>query len=688
MSSHDAADSTLWATEAESQFGLYTFIVPKRPRSHVLEAESRLAFEALLNGWGWGFEPVTLDYGLDGRVEVFTSERASGLLFFVQLKATDTANLNQALAYAADVDHLQYWLTLDIPVLLVRYVATTRQLFVRWVTAFEEPRHLRQGQKSLTLHFSSDDELTPETGRERLLRSLYSFRQLTAPTLQFKLAIRVDIDADVPYRPELLAHLKIAMDSSVDFYAVRSDFLIRVRISANAILIEIPDIYQRTVPFPALPTLDVVPHLPYDALSLIGLALADFGHVREGGRIVLHLIHQARLPLSPSGFHWLTTVVSQARLWDESVAAARRCLDASDLDATQHVLACLLPLLHTASPDEKAHLIQELRNVVDSARRMDQRGVAAAMSFSLANILRSAGELGGALGALQDAAELDHTYPDRYNWQLELGRVSFLSGHFSAAAVAYQEAYRLLQDVPSLMEQAHHALLLAADALLLDGRYEQAGAAWTQLLTDHPYSSEEFYLKEWLADFLVRQGFTSQHRQVEASWEAVRTALALAADHADVPRLLEQGLQSDALNPEAWHLLAVVMSGQRNDAVPEFLLAAAVIDPDQLEGTVDALLMLVGGDLTPQQQFLATCVMAVGYIHHRENLRSALEERFAAAMPGLDFDLLHGMLDVVAHAHAEQSWPMQMLASPTGVTTAPWTRPPLTLDPGLANKRE
>ena len=69
----------------------------QRPRSHVLETESRQAFEAAMPS-RWVYRKH--DYGLhfDGAVEVFTPDgNETGLMFFEQLKATDTADLKRAL---------------------------------------------------------------------------------------------------------------------------------------------------------------------------------------------------------------------------------------------------------------------------------------------------------------------------------------------------------------------------------------------------------------------------------------------------------------------------------------------------------------------------------------------------------------------------------------------------------------
>jgi hypothetical protein len=61
--------------------------MPERSRSHDLEGESRIAFEAAIRP-RWKFYPRSQpEYGIDGDLEEFDTERrTTGLHSFVQLK--------------------------------------------------------------------------------------------------------------------------------------------------------------------------------------------------------------------------------------------------------------------------------------------------------------------------------------------------------------------------------------------------------------------------------------------------------------------------------------------------------------------------------------------------------------------------------------------------------------------------
>jgi len=106
--------------------------MPKRPRSHQLESESRRQFASLLpSRWIW--REANPDYGIDGQVEVFDqTNNATALMFLVQLKATETPNLNDALSVQFKIDTITYYRKLDLPVMIALFYAPTREFFWKW----------------------------------------------------------------------------------------------------------------------------------------------------------------------------------------------------------------------------------------------------------------------------------------------------------------------------------------------------------------------------------------------------------------------------------------------------------------------------------------------------------------------------------------------------------------------------
>jgi uncharacterized heparinase superfamily protein len=77
--------------------------VPKRHRTHQLEAESVLAIQNAIPST-WVYRIPEYDYGIDGEIEIFDDKGlATGKKFLVQLKATDEQNIKKALKFRGQV---------------------------------------------------------------------------------------------------------------------------------------------------------------------------------------------------------------------------------------------------------------------------------------------------------------------------------------------------------------------------------------------------------------------------------------------------------------------------------------------------------------------------------------------------------------------------------------------------------
>ena len=95
------------------------------------------------------------DYGVDGVVEIFSpSGRATGLLFFVQLKSTGDVFSELPFRVNLPLHTYSYYKTLIMPVLLVLFHASTKCLYAKWIP--DIPKHARN-RKSVSILFRSTD---------------------------------------------------------------------------------------------------------------------------------------------------------------------------------------------------------------------------------------------------------------------------------------------------------------------------------------------------------------------------------------------------------------------------------------------------------------------------------------------------------------------------------------------------
>jgi len=105
--------------------------MPSRINQHEIEDISRLKFQLVLPR-EWVFRDKNKDYGVDGEVELFKNKKAQGIVFWVQLKATESKVESTIMNVDLSIEKLRYYKSLSIPVLLVRYSHSDDSLLIKW----------------------------------------------------------------------------------------------------------------------------------------------------------------------------------------------------------------------------------------------------------------------------------------------------------------------------------------------------------------------------------------------------------------------------------------------------------------------------------------------------------------------------------------------------------------------------
>ena len=129
---------------------------PQRPREHELETRSQRFFEQHLPD-AWTSHREQDDYGVDLRVEIFDDERATGLDFIVQLKASATATQGEYEDMRLLIRTYNYlWDMLSV-VLLVKYVASNNEAYYMLLKDVPTPD---QENDTFTIHIPKTNRLS------------------------------------------------------------------------------------------------------------------------------------------------------------------------------------------------------------------------------------------------------------------------------------------------------------------------------------------------------------------------------------------------------------------------------------------------------------------------------------------------------------------------------------------------
>jgi tetratricopeptide (TPR) repeat protein len=611
--------------------------MPERPLSHQLESESRRAFEALLGNRSV-FRPDNPDYGVDGTVEEFDTDfKATGLRYFVQLKASADPDPAKALSRSIPISTATLYGALDLPLLMVGYHQPTGRLYGRWWHArLLGARPPRADAASVNFRWSEEDAADDDASA-RWAAEARVFLALRSASLVIPLRVGLEV-AEPPFGLTA-AEIEIAVRGEarqrrdvVDFDLKDHEVLLRV--DGRRLSVQVPG--TTATEHKLAEDHEAGEMLAIDLMVLLGVALAFFGQADLAARLASSFFASSSLAAQPELAMVLAAAMTRARRLPESLAIAEDIDERFGLgEANTSVLFTLTSRRHSASLTKSEARAYE-RAMRARIRRREESGAvveAAREMVSLANHHRSKHEPGPATGLYREAARLDPEYEMRgYYWH-ELGGVLFIADDFEGSAEAYARAVEL-------GEEGMTPLLLA-DALLFAGHYEDARAALKAHLTgeESPEFFSEYHLKVIFLDVLIdRLGITRQDRDPKAAEQILAPLIGdgAAVEDAAVIRACGEALQKDGLSNFVWvnHAHATEKVGDLEGAGLMFLSAALCWPRDRNAWALAVLLFWRAGRIDLMSQALVTGQRSAG----RREVLGEINKLIASHISPMDRD--------------------------------------------------
>lgn len=598
--------------------------MPRRPRQHEVETESRVAFEAAL-GKRWLFRSPPNDYGIDGEVEEFDpGGLATGLIYSVQLKATDQEDVKKALRLSIPNEHADYYRSLQRPVLMVRYVAPSNALYARWFHQYDRYED-GGGAKSITFRWREedvwdagrDDEVGEEARAFIRLRS----SQAAFPLRLYVVAGATGFDA-AEFAAALQSRSRGVADLVVPAYSRPPAAANVLSITDDAMSVDLQHVTGAYLHFgnDATPADIPAETLAEDVLTLLGLALERIGQSSACARLAEHAFARSSIAGNADAAAALAGEMARGRHIYPAIQIYEE-LDSLELrDAAQAFRFAVSINAPTLSDAETDALRSAVERSIDR-RREDDPGKAATDAFNLANMERSRGDYARATELLDLARALNPLYGERMQWWTQKGLIALEQGGFEDAAHDLREALRygedllvVLQLAEALMQAGHYRAALDAIPALNDRELEEPWVAHLAVLA---------CVLEVIADHL---GIEDQERdpQAEADLDAeasrrLPAGKTLSADY------LTGILRRDALCYLAWLLL--YSKDTRGDQQEEFdrqLVLAWLTRTDArrwLDLIVDAInhgpvelvgVLFICGDEMTDRQLLAVAAHELG----------------------------------------------------------------------------
>lgn len=536
-------------------------MLPSRPRSHELDTESERAFKCLLPS-SWIVRPQSGDYGIDAEVEIFEDDHTTGMTFKVQLKGTDTSRRRCTIK----IGTLEYWRSLDVPVLVVLYESRTGQLYGRWAHTHDPHVHLPTRQRHLqstTFRFADDDQLSQDAARKRLCEDVRRLRAVRSGLVE-PLTYSIEF-TDLPRAHRRHLAVRRLLDAAPLRTSPASADRAMLRIECGQTELEVAG--------PAgLAALTV--HLDRDLTSQQHAAeiVAAMGYVLTTLGAQAHAIN---LFLGAGKTRLLRTF--------EVATAAGTCRSATGRHADAITLGG--PFLHDPDPSVRdagnlilataitgnmvtrsvaEDLLQLDQELIEIEIAQDERRRAALAYKNFGEHLGSAGMYEFALAAYAACADYYPQYSNFDHYHRELGDLHRNLGQDEAAVSAYRNALKHGGD-------PLHIVPRLADSLMRSGRYQETTdllAGWNS--AGSPASALAGITKV-VADLVVRTtGLRKQIRRDPVSNDDVPVS---------DPWLCRQHLiDIDALDPRYW-LVAAETLPDEDELAYAVLIAYLSDDP-------------------------------------------------------------------------------------------------------------
>ncbi len=559
--------------------------MPKRKRTQRVEEESRRVFPEVLEE-RFLFRDEVPDNGIDGSVEEFEkNDQATGLRYSVQLKATDEEKLGTALKRSIPIGHAAYYNAHPLPILMVRYMASTGDFYVRW---WHNPLPGKSAPKSeaktFTFHWSEDDKFE-ESDSTRIAEEARGFLELRSSTL--KLPVQLEAVVEDPDWELTAAEIELALDAAareradvVEMKSAEANGKIGVRgqrleIELFGTLVASMELEEDYDPG------DEAEQLAVDLMALTATALARWGQNDLAARMTPTFFPGSTLSRDPQAALLLSGAMTAARRVSDALEVAEEIdRTAKDSEMNTSVLFTLVSHRHAASLStaEKAEYATAIERRIER-RNSDGEAVEASREMiSLGNLHRYDQDGPKALELYEGAAKLDPDYLKRVHYWRELGGVLFFCDRFAESADAYAKAIELGGEAWDE--------ILRADALMFAGEYREGREALAEVIPElqSVERGAEYPLKHVMLNHLVEEmGLESQTRDIAGAYAVMGEVISMDREterEAQEARSRE-ALELDALNPGAWSFLATVHEEDGDIATAGlFLLFTALCRPE------------------------------------------------------------------------------------------------------------
>lgn len=606
----------------------------KRPAQHQIEDLSRAKLGLLLPR-EWALRDKDKDYGIDVEVELFDrTDEATGLVFLVQLKATESEDVSNIRNLDFSIDRLNYYGSLDLPVLICRYSHDEDIFYSKWSSEVDT-YNCKKDAKTVRVKFTEQDVLS-DTNIKSLVGHIKRLREIRRNLFNFPVSLCLSTSLDyINFTPRglFLAKMNGELNKYCQFITVSTNdsaSFVNVEIDDGGILIDFSKITKLFIKL----SNDSFCEVAKDIVFGLGICLARLNMAEMAAKIFLLNEVESRVFARQNLIVNLIPSLMQTSHVQEVVNLLIKAGgERSDnlIEAIVH-----MSLFSFSMEGRSEDYIESLQNILEHCLRkntdLDAKGQVGMAHYNLANHMASKNLNRQALHHYALARKNNSMYYHQFYFYSEVAGLLFAFKKYRFAAQFYKKAMELTSD-----ELSEELEPLLADALMFSGQYRSALELFNSYLSKTKDKTAEWHLKCICLEGLI------DNTKIDSQVRNPKKAIEIIGDDFDDPKMLERAIELDCLCGLAWFNSGIANSNSnKNESAALCFSMCGLVQNGDVEAWINATLCALNKEVHISMLAL---IFSVAHFFNGEDYIYELYRKVDEQVNGEDLMAIHKVLE-------------------------------------------
>lgn len=613
----------------------------KRVKQHQLEDISRAKYQLAIPR-NWVMRDKDKDYGIDVEVEIFDENgNATGLVYWVQLKATESSKPKSTRKVDLGVNAVKYYEQLEIPVLIVRYSETEDRFYCKWDHEVDL-YYAKKNAKTIRVTFSDADVWDADSAAHTVsyLKRLRAIRS-GAITLPVSVSLNVVGDSVKGVsRGILSSEFRLALKNYPHLAVYESNSensTLRIIVKADELVVSLSAVTGCTFHDIAKQE-DASLAETIAAYSLLGfaVAMAQLGQLEVAARVFLDKKLIDRFLQREVLFKKYIPILIRTSRYDELVDSVCEVIGSNMSDNVLESITVASAIFNSNSDDaaRNCKFQQLLEKCLDKSIRIGEKSMIGMAHYNLANHYRCRGSAKQAVLHYLKARKYFPKYLKQIYFYRELGGALFELGKYRFSSRAYKRALEM--GAPSDVKA------LYADALMFGGFYKIALETFNEYIHSTDVVRSEWLLKALFLESVVRNtGIDIQERRVKQALGEVD--IAKANDPVAFESGLNASIMADMLCGLAWFNMGLLRGRQKRHSAAAFsFIACGLVQTWDIEAWVNATLSCL---IQGQVDALFLQVIDAAYRFNGDEYSTMLHQKLSDSFSDPYLEAITNLLD-------------------------------------------